>query len=195
MKIASWNIRGFNCPIKQQEVRSFLLVNQIDILCLLETRVKSAKAPPIVQDLFGNWNVICNYGQHYNGRIWLFYNPSTISISSQIITSQMICCKAHHYGTNIDFCISMVYGFNNAVARNELWNSLTSYCPFEPWLVMGDFNIVRCPEEKMRPTPPAIHEMTEFNDCLASCHLDDMTSTGAGLTWTNKQDTITTIWT
>ncbi|XP_074301305.1 uncharacterized protein LOC141632681 [Silene latifolia] len=74
MKIASWIIRGLNCPIKQQEVKTLLLDHQIDILGILETR-----------------NLV-------------FYNPSTISISHQVITSQMISCKAHHYGTKKDFC-------------------------------------------------------------------------------------------
>ncbi|XP_074313791.1 uncharacterized protein LOC141648984 [Silene latifolia] len=47
MIISSWNIRGFNDPIKQQEVRGYLLANNIDIFGLLETRVKKNNAAAI----------------------------------------------------------------------------------------------------------------------------------------------------
>ncbi|XP_074303652.1 uncharacterized protein LOC141638133 [Silene latifolia] len=36
--------------------------------------------------------------------------------------------------------------------------------------------------------------MLDFNDCLASCHLDDLTCTGVDMTWTIKQDSVTRVW-
>ncbi|XP_074290429.1 uncharacterized protein LOC141617147 [Silene latifolia] len=106
----------------------------------------------------------------------------------------MISVKAHHFGSNTDFCINMIYGFNAANERLDLWSSLMDYSTNEPWFVLGDFNIVRCPEEKISLHPPGLLDMMDFNTCLASCHLDDMTSTGSDLSWTNKQDTFTRVW-
>ncbi|XP_074305687.1 uncharacterized protein LOC141640907 [Silene latifolia] len=34
----------------------------------------------------------------------------------------------------------------------------------------------------------------EFNSCLISCNLDDIAGTGADMTWTNKQDPLTRVW-
>ncbi|XP_074299037.1 uncharacterized protein LOC141630049 [Silene latifolia] len=36
--------------------------------------------------------------------------------------------------------------------------------------------------------------MTSFNQCLSSCHLEDITSTDCDLTWTNKQEPSSRVW-
>ncbi|XP_074298371.1 uncharacterized protein LOC141629239 [Silene latifolia] len=128
--------------------------------------------------MFGNWKVVHNYDHHYNGRIWFFYNLSTISIDLQVTTSQMISCKARHYGTNKDFCVSIIYGYNDASARTDLWNELRAYCTTDPWIVLGDFNIVR--------SLMLVFLLAHWMICLAS--------TGRDLTWTNKQDASTMVW-
>ncbi|XP_074266718.1 uncharacterized protein LOC141589999 [Silene latifolia] len=167
MKVASWNVRGFNCPIKQCEVKDFLVHNQLDVLAILETRVKETKARKIINKVFAKWKVICNYNAHYNGRIWLLYNPTTVSL---------------------------IYGNDDASERLLLWNSLNQICTAKPWIVLGDFNIIRNPEEKLSSNPPILQDMLAFNSCLASCSLDDIFSSGTDLTWTNKQDQQTRVW-
>jgi len=37
----SWNIRGLNCPNKQEDVRCFLSSHKASLLSLLETKVKA----------------------------------------------------------------------------------------------------------------------------------------------------------
>ncbi|XP_074288934.1 uncharacterized protein LOC141614077 [Silene latifolia] len=193
MKIASWNIRGFNCTVKHSEVRDFLHDNHIDVLALLETRVKETKALKI-QKKFKNWNIMCNYNKHYNGRIWVFSNPSTIAIVNSKIEDQFIDLTVHHHGSNLDLHLSMVYCSNDAHERKKLWSGLADVSSAEPWLVLGDFNVVRQTSEKLSNTPPVLQEMVEFNDCLALCNLDDLTSSGCDMTWNNKQDPNSGVW-
>ncbi|XP_074313900.1 uncharacterized protein LOC141649100 [Silene latifolia] len=194
MKVASWNIRGFNCPLKHSEVRDYLGVNKIDILALLETRVKEHNASKIIRKKFRNWNVVCNYSHHYNGRIWVFFNPSTITMLSKTVADQLIHFKVHHHESCSTFHLSTVYGCNDPLDRHRLWSSFAAVATSEPWLVLGDFNVVRSPSEKLSNTPPVLQDMLDFNDCLASCHLDDLTCTGVDMTWTNKQDSVTRVW-
>ncbi|XP_074313692.1 uncharacterized protein LOC141648882 [Silene latifolia] len=162
MKVASWNIRGFNCALKHSEVRDYLGVNKIDILALLETRV--------------------------------FFNPSTVTMLSKTVANQLIHFKVHHHESCSTFHLSTVYGCNNPLDRHRLWSSFAAVATYEPWLVLGDFNVVRSPSEKLSNTPPVLQDMIDFNDCLASCHLDDLTCTGVDMTWTNKQDSVTRVW-
>ncbi|XP_074299896.1 uncharacterized protein LOC141631074 [Silene latifolia] len=54
--------------------------------------------------------------------------------------------------------------------------------------------MVRFPSEKLSNTPPVLQDMLDFNDCLASCHLDDLTCTEVDMSWTNKQDFVTRVW-
>ncbi|XP_074305083.1 uncharacterized protein LOC141640020 [Silene latifolia] len=156
MKVASWNVRGFNCPIKQCDVKDFLVHNQLDVLAILETRVKETKARKII--------------------------------------SKCISCQVHHHLSSSDFQLSAVYGSNDASERLYLWNSLNQICTTKPWIVLGDFNVIRSPEEKLSSNPPILQDMLAFNSCLASCSLDDISSSGTDLTWTNKQDQQTRVW-
>ncbi|XP_074291201.1 uncharacterized protein LOC141617971 [Silene latifolia] len=135
--------------------------NKIDVLALLETRVSSANAAIIVHQNFRDWIVVTNYSKHYNGRIWVLFNPKSTKIVSQEISDQ---------------------------------TDLKKFAPSAPWLVLGDFNVVRDPAEKLSPNPPILQEMMGFNSCLTTCHLDDLNSTGCELTWTNKHDSSTRVW-
>ncbi|XP_074315663.1 uncharacterized protein LOC141651871 [Silene latifolia] len=194
MKISSWNVRGFNCPLKHSEVKDFLKDNSMDVLTLLETRVKEYNVASIVNQHFGNWVVITNYSHHYNGRIWVFLNPVFVSITHTSKDAQFIHLHLHHFVSNLDFHLSLVYGSNNASERESPWQGLSRSFTTDPWLVLGDFNIVRDPAEKLSSTPPPLQEMLAFNNCLSTCHLDDLVSMGCDLTWTNKQEPNTRVW-
>ncbi|XP_074271224.1 uncharacterized protein LOC141595151 [Silene latifolia] len=151
--------------------------------CSLElTRVKKTKAKNILKKYFGNWNSICNYDKHYNGRIWVLFNPRTVSISTTQVEAQVISCSVHHFETNNDISLGFVYGSNDVVQREALWDSLRSAASYNPWMVLGAFNVVRCPEEKLSSNPPLLHEMLEFNSCVSDCHLDDISSPGCDMT-------------
>lgn len=43
MTISSWNVRGLNKGLGQEEVNKFIRENNIEVLGLLETRVKQLK--------------------------------------------------------------------------------------------------------------------------------------------------------
>lgn len=47
MKLLCWNVRAFNKPFKQKEIRSFLLKKKIDVCSFYETRVKHDKFPSL----------------------------------------------------------------------------------------------------------------------------------------------------
>ncbi|XP_074299936.1 uncharacterized protein LOC141631122 [Silene latifolia] len=167
MKVAAWNVRGFNTPLKQNEAKEYMRNNKLDLFAILETRVKHAKASKILNTKFGSWGSLTNYGSHYNGRIWLLYNSQTVALSHHLLEAQVISCRVHHFETGKDLNVSFVYGSNDAVQRKDLWGTLRGLASSDPWLVLGDFNIVRCPEEKLSPNPPLLQDMLDFNSvCL-----------------------------
>ncbi|XP_074290946.1 uncharacterized protein LOC141617678 [Silene latifolia] len=102
--------------------------------------------------------------------------------------------KVNHHESCSTFHLSIVYGCNDPLDRHRLWTSLVAGSTAEPWLVLGDFNVVRTPSEKLSNTPPVLQDMLDFNDCLASCNLDDLTCIRVDMTWTNKQDSGTRVW-
>ncbi|XP_074314288.1 uncharacterized protein LOC141649498 [Silene latifolia] len=189
MIIATWNIRGFNKPIKHSEVNLFLKENKVDVLGLLETRVKNNKAKAILRTRFKRYNVFCNYNKYYNGRIWVFWNPVTTKVDILQETAQVVHCKVKHLLTGKEFFLSVLYSSNNAMKRQELWDFLLLFSSqVEQWTTMGDFNVVRHVHEKISATPHVLAELMDFNSCLLRCGLDDMSGTGNDCTWFNKQD-------
>ncbi|KAK9733272.1 hypothetical protein RND81_04G056300 [Saponaria officinalis] len=187
--VVAWNIRGFNKAVKHSEVAGFLALNKVDFCGLLKTRVKSGKAESILRRSFATYSSFCNYNSHHNGRIWLLWHSATTHVTILEEHPQVVHCLLKHHATNREFHISVVYGSNNATERQELWTNLTSFAAtVGPWLVLGDFNVIRYEHEKLSLTPPVLSDIVDFNDCLLSCGLDDMNCTGCEFTWHNRQD-------
>ncbi|XP_074288580.1 uncharacterized protein LOC141613735 [Silene latifolia] len=150
---------------------------------------ESSKPP----DIGINIHSVCSDTGQQGPSSMVFLNPSSISITHTSKDAQFIHLQLHHFASNLDFHLSLVYGSNNASERESLWEGLLKSSTTDPWLVLG-VNIVRDPTEKLSSTPPLLHEMLAFNNCLSSCHLDDLVSTGCDLTWTNKQEPNTRVW-
>lgn len=52
MKLFTWNVRGINDLLKQKEVFNRIMVLDVDVVCVMETRVKQAKFDSIVTKWF-----------------------------------------------------------------------------------------------------------------------------------------------
>ncbi|XP_038996811.1 uncharacterized protein LOC120121548 [Hibiscus syriacus] len=111
MIICFWNIRGFNNPLKQNKVLQRAAQNKVDILCLLETRVKLEKSKEIIETKLDNWNVISNYEFAINGRISVLWKKC-LDIITLFISDQIITVKGKFLGNPV--VISAVYGENDA---------------------------------------------------------------------------------
>ncbi|XP_074291409.1 uncharacterized protein LOC141618202 [Silene latifolia] len=124
----------------------------------------------------------------------LFEGQSQLTAPLTASTAAARLCSVLYKVTSTSLNLTVVYGRNDAAVRNALWAGLQAASTPNPWLVIGDFNVVRCPAEKLGPHPPVLKEMMEFNCCLISCNLDDIAGTSADMTWTNKQDPLTRVW-
>ncbi|XP_074288950.1 uncharacterized protein LOC141614095 [Silene latifolia] len=60
--------------------------------------------------------------------------------------------------------------------------------------MLGDFNVVRDVSERVRSTPPTLSDILYFNSWLLNCGVDDVNGSGCELTWKNKQDISTLVW-
>ncbi|KAK6773775.1 hypothetical protein RDI58_029013 [Solanum bulbocastanum] len=63
MIISTWNIIGLNQPLKKKELRLFMKKNMVDVMGVVETRVKVHKAGNTLQKMGpGELLVIMDYG-------------------------------------------------------------------------------------------------------------------------------------
>ena len=90
------------------------------------------------------------------------------------------------------FFITFVYGANHEAQRGPLWEDLIHIAQGmdEAWCVLGDFNAVLYPGDRMRGTEVQFHEIKNFSDYIITCEVQELKSNGPYYTWTNK-----TIWT
>ncbi|XP_074315082.1 uncharacterized protein LOC141651263 [Silene latifolia] len=93
------------------------------------------------------------------------------------------------------FFLSMVYGFNDIIARQELWEQLVQFASTVdgPWLACGDFNTVLSHTERLGGSCSDA-EIDDFHDCLSKCGLVDSPAMGSLFTWNNKQDVTTRVY-
>jgi len=55
-----------------------------------------------------------------------------------------------------------------------------------PWMLVGDFNVVRYSDEKVGGRTLSIQQLQNFNDFTATCALKDIRHVGGKWTWHNK---------
>lgn len=84
------------------------------------------------------------------------------------------------------FC-SFVYAKCDYIERMELWDSLLQSKPEQgPWLVGGDFNVIRDAAECLGTSGGRMLPMEDFNHFILDSGLVDVGFEGSSFTWTNK---------
>ena len=85
-----------------------------------------------------------------------------------------------------------MYGYNQAEARQPLWEALIDITQNmdEAWCVLGDFNSILYPADRMGETEVKDFEIRLFANCIDLCDLQELRCQGPYYTWSNK-----TVWT
>lgn len=147
--IVSWNVRGLNDVRKRQLIKSLLHTWKADVYCFRETKLQG-DIRNIVRELWANRWV--KYAQleasGTRGGILILWEGEICEVGAYCIT-----CK--FMGKTMDFSwhMSGVYVPNDREEREEreeVWWELASVRGLfsGPWVVGGDYNIVRFPSEK-----------------------------------------------
>lgn len=91
--------------------------------------------------------------------------------------------------------LSVVYAKCNYQDRRALWQSLKlEILSDEPWLGLGDFNVIRRDEERRGGRPCLQVAMDEFNDFINDCGLRDTQSSVNLFSWHNGQEGLAQSW-
>ena len=181
MNMASWNIRGFNDPCKQRDLRSLIFKNKLCLVGLNETKVREENCSKIANDFLQGWRVRFNYNQHPNGRIWVLWNPEVIDACCIEKSEQVIHMKVTVIQKQISFFVSFVYGLHSRREQSELWKKLQDFAAVignMPWIVLGDFNVVRHPEERVGGNLHWSEASEDLQKCCMDLHLEDLRYSG-----------------
>ena len=120
-KIGSWNVRGFNDPQKQKNVKSFLKNEGIRFFGLLETKVKSDKYNAIFGKIFEGWDNCSNHQWSPLGRICIFWDPEFCKVNPISSSDQYVFCEVQLLDINKTIFVNFIYVDNRYLLRRRLW--------------------------------------------------------------------------
>ncbi|KAK9682101.1 hypothetical protein RND81_10G050400 [Saponaria officinalis] len=195
MIISTWNIRGLNDPSKQLEIGAFLLHHKVDLVGILETRVREHNGLRVQRSIFSHtWKLVSNYQCHDNGRIWVAWRSSRVHLEVIGVYDQLLWCLVKNNG--VVFYLAVIYGLNSREGRLRLWGLLDSLigCSSVPCLLMGDFNVTLFDEDKVSSHDVDRANVKDFRSCCAYTGLVDLPHTGLTFTWCNKQNGLDRTW-
>ncbi|XP_074299643.1 uncharacterized protein LOC141630787 [Silene latifolia] len=171
-----------------QEAHQVLLDKKVDCGALIETHVKHTA----IRDISGRflpYQLVHNNDMHYNGRIWIFWNPVVVALTVLHKSAQHIHCSLLHIASQKHMEVTFVYALNARLDRRGFWSHLQSISSqvTVPWLCFGDFNVVLNIDERLGSSHVQVADIDEFSQCLDNCSLVDHPATGCHFTWNNKQ--------
>ena len=83
--------------------------------------------------------------------------------------------------------MSAIYVSPRLAKIRILWNNLKFVAHLHnlPWLMLGDFNVVLCGEDKFGGNQVNLNRALEFKGCLDECNMIDLGFAGPKYTWMN----------
>ncbi|PKU62559.1 Putative ribonuclease H protein [Dendrobium catenatum] len=189
---ASWNVRGFNNPLKVGLCKDLIKAHSLKLLAVLEAKIHPSWAsdPWFVHShsLFENEHCCDNFSLASPGRIWIKWDSSQVSFSPSFYSSQII-HGTFSSGSSPPIVLTVIYAANLPEDRKELWDNLLtlSHSINLPWVIMGDFNCCRFESEKVGGVPLVQGRLDELNNCIFDCGLQDLASVGLLFTWYNQR--------
>ncbi|KAL9690387.1 hypothetical protein QQ045_010785 [Rhodiola kirilowii] len=187
--IASWNVRGINSPAKQSEVRTLIQKYHIGLVGILEAKVRVEGSSRVFESCCpdNSWSSYCfNEGEGRRSRILILWNPGCMGVKIWYASDQVIICDVVWNGQQA--MVGFVYAQNNQRDRRRLWDDIRIAMPRAPgpWLLLGDFNCIRSPEEKLNGAVVREADIIELSEFLDQSGMTDLASSGNFYTWFDK---------
>lgn len=82
-----WNVRGLNDDIRQFNVKALMKKHKVSVAALLETKIKYGKSSRVLASL-GSWCLLENYDFAHNGRIWVIWDKSKVTVNRISLSDQ-----------------------------------------------------------------------------------------------------------
>ncbi|KAF5445102.1 hypothetical protein F2P56_034180 [Juglans regia] len=126
------------------------------------------------------------------GKLWLFWKDEmqvdVVGSSNQCLT---ILLTEHRSSLLLTF----VYAKCSPIERRELWEQNQGISSFEvPWIVMGDFNVIRSDAKRVGGRPRLGSSMADFNGCIDGCRLLELRLEGGNFSWCNGHQGLARCW-
>lgn len=156
-----------------------------DCISLMETKLQEGQATTIVKkfgfDLFVTFPSVGSRGGLLF--LWRLHVPVHILGFNQCMISAFV----RYSFLSLTFVLTLVYDPSCYHGKRQFWDSLDGLAKShsEPWAIVGDFNAITTPSEKLGGHPFASSSFGGLRGFINSCGLVDMGFHGNSYTWTN----------
>jgi exonuclease III len=172
IKILVWNVRGINSQGKWDALRDKIGESGASIIYLQETKRSNFDASYLKKLCPRNLSKFEFFpSDGASGGLIIIWNPamfvgSLLSANAYSVTVKFICSL-----TGKSFGLTNIYGPSNGVEKATFINWLYNFdfTDLDDWLLAGDFNLIRSPENRNR-VGGNLNDMMLFNDLIQ--HLD-----------------------
>ncbi|XP_042962740.1 uncharacterized protein LOC122297018 [Carya illinoinensis] len=182
-----WNIRGLGTSRGRLKklVKSF----NVKVVALAETFVDERKMDKIKKSLWLD-NGCSN--QEKAGKIWLLWDKS-VDVHVFRVSDQFMTAKVWEGNTVI--LLTFVYAKCSYGLRRKLWKDLEEEAQMNiPWMILGDFNVIRTNGERRGGAPRPMIAMEEFNSWISESGLLEISTQGNQLSWCNGREGLARCW-
>ncbi|XP_021767732.1 uncharacterized protein LOC110732122 [Chenopodium quinoa] len=129
------NVRGLNDRGKVASVKRFLHSHSVDVVSLLETKIKLKNVLTYQRKFGSSWLWLCNYDHSPKGRIWLGWNVDRVTVNVLKVHEQFIHCTVSSKDHSTQIYLTVVYGLHSIHDRLPLWEGLRRISvQHSPWL-------------------------------------------------------------
>ncbi|XP_021717656.1 uncharacterized protein LOC110685438 [Chenopodium quinoa] len=185
-----WNVRGLNDPGKVASVKRLLHSHSVDVVGLLETKIKLKNVLTYQRKFGSSWLWLCNYDHSPKGRIWLGWNADRVTVNVLKVHEQFIHCSVSSKDLSTQIHLTIVYGLHSIHDRFPLWEDIRSISiQHSTWLCAGDYNSVLHTLDRLHGNDVTDYDTRDFQSLVDDLDLTKIKSKGAFYSWSNKAHT------
>ncbi|XP_021729890.1 uncharacterized protein LOC110696864 [Chenopodium quinoa] len=178
---------GLNDPGRVVNVKRLLRNHSIEVIGLLETKVKQGKFKTLQKKFRLSWSWVDNYSYSQKGRIWVRWNSDVINLDVLTVHEQFIHCAVSHRDSTAPILCTFVYGLHSIHDRKALWTGIqTLGLQQDPWICVGDFNSVLCSADRINGNPVSDYEVRDFQGFVDIMEFCEVKSKGPFYSWSDK---------
>ncbi|GJW56455.1 RNA-directed DNA polymerase, eukaryota [Tanacetum coccineum] len=186
-----FSMEGLGSKAKKDWIKELISKHKVSFLSIQETKMESVSAME-VKFLWGNYffDHIISEASGNSGGILCAWDTNFFKKDHHTISDNFIALYGTWIPNNQKLLIISVYAPQSVSSKRMLWSYLESL--ITSWngesLIMGDFNEVRCIEERWGSVFNS-HGANAFNSFISNSGLNDIQLEGFSFTWVHPSAT------